>query len=1485
MTTPPSVLPIRSPRDPGKRLQECAQRLRERVSRLREEGDARSSAAAWLLDNHAFLQFQIRETRRNLPPSYIRKLPKGKGEFAREPRIYRLAADYAAHATNTIDGEAIALYAETLRQNHFLKLSELWAFGAMLKLALLERLCSRFGEEQIVILCIRSLRSLENVSWRDFVESASVVESILRRDAAGIYPKMDFPTRDQYRHELERMARQAGRSEEELAETARRWAAQPLLRENPDRRATHVGYYLAGPGAREFCKSIGCWHSLSYWLRSLVDRFPSLFYVGGITLLTALLMAGFLWAAGPSPRWLFALLLVPASQTALEIVNALVSRVRPPRVLPSMDFAAGIPDDCKTMVVVPTLLLSADNAARLLEDLEIRYLANRGPNLYFALLTDYSDADQPQTENDAVLETCIEGIRRLNARYSGGLPGPFYLFHRPRRWNNRDRRWMGYERKRGKLNEFNKLLLGRGNWFETIVGDMSVLLEIRYVITLDTDTQLPRDAAAKMVAAIAHPLNRPLIDPKTNTVREGYALIQPRVAVSMESAGRSRLAQIFSGQTGFDPYTTAVSDVYQDLYGRASFTGKGIYDVSAFQAVVGDRFPENTILSHDLIEGEYVRTGLLTSVEVIDDYPASYRAFSKRKHRWVRGDWQIVQWLFPRVPGPAGGKVANPLTFLSRWKIFDNLRRSVFEISLLLLFAAGWLSVSHTMRWTLCVLALLLLPAYCDMFLTILKTPERRFWPSFLQSIGERFWKSHRDVLLNLIFVPHQACLMADAIVRTLARFVTERNRLEWETMAQSEASGGAKIGMLERYSYASSAFWLLFLLGWGHANAVTALLCELWVMAPLISAWLDGPPPSPRDLSERDRVFLRDVALRTWRYFADHSTHQDHALVPDNIQEDPPLTAHRISPTNLGLLLTANLAAHDFGYWNLSELSRSLRRILSTMREMSRERGHFFNWYDTQTLAPLAPRYISSVDSGNLAVSLCAVGQGCTLLLRQPVFDRKILAGLRDHVLRLRDELPYATRTLTGMRLMANLLRQLDCQPNNLFYWEAVLTDAREAIDRLHDTLAGVQDRLRRQHDYARANELLYWEVLLSERMDAALAELYALAPWLTPSLEPELRVNTTDSRLSRLFEELNAVPVLADLPDAYERIRERVIERLRKPEALYPALRATLEILLQRLPDARAYALDLIHRVERTAGEARQFFEDMDFRFLYDEHRKLLRIGYDAEARKPDDSYYDLLASEARSTVFLAIAKGHIPREAWFRLGRKLTGYRNERTLISWSGTMFEYLMPLLHLRNYPNTLLDRGARGAVRIQQIYGRESHVPWGISEAAYAARDKELQYQYRAFGIPALSSRPDRPENLVVAPYATMLALMVDPARATANLRLLAASGCLQRYGFYESLDYSAGALHAPEVVRCFMAHHQGMGLLAIDNALLSGLMQERFHQDPLVQATEFLLQERMPVLVEVLEEEEAPAPAPPSVPPAASPQAPSGLAAGAHAD
>ena len=1436
------------------RLLRCRQVLQER---LRQPALDLESPTRLLQENRSLLEMQFRHLQRPLSASSVSKLPATDGRN-REPRIYRIAAGHVAQTGGKLDAETLRDLAADLRQNRSLLLRELWAYDAMLRLALLERICGNPDREAAVAACIRSLRLLDYVSWRDFVESVCPIEEVLRRDPTGVYAGMDFATREWYRRAVEGLARRAGRTELDVAEQAVACAREALAPSGPGGIAAHVGYYLIGAGAHRFSRYLGCRFSLRSLAQRAVQRWPGALYAVCVVLMAALVIAGFVRLAGPFPFWILLLLLLPASQTAIEIANSLVGHCVPPRPLPHLDFKDGVPDSAQTLVVVPCLLLSPSAVRKLAKDLEIRYLANRDANLIFGLLSDFPDADQQHTSADSVLDICVEEIDRLNTRYAPDGHAPFYLFHRSRQWNPHESKWMGYERKRGKLNDLNEFLLEGSESFDVVRGDRSRLRGIRYVITVDADTALPRDTAAKLIGCIAHPLNRAVLDPATRTVTSGYAIIQPRVPVSMESAGHSLFSRIFSGLAGFDPYSTSTSDLYQDLFGRASFIGKGIYDVAAFHAAVGKRFPENSILSHDLIEGEHVRTGLLSSVELVEDCPVTYRAFCQRKHRWVRGDWQLLPWLLGKPPG--GAPAGNPLSLLSRWKIFDNLRRSLVEIALLVLLAAGWIVLNHPLQWTLAVLALLLAPAYAVVLLSVTRPPgQHRLWPAFVRDLATRVLLKHRDALLTVAFLAHQSCLMADAILRTLTRrFLTHRKLLEWQTMAQSEALGAVNTGMVAVYFYLSAGCVLLFLLSAEYLSLTIGLVCALWIVAPLIAAWLSEPTPAPAQLSEHDRTFLRDTALRTWRFFADLCNAQHHWLIPDNIQQDPPLTAHRISPTNLGLSLTAQLAAHDFGYQTLEELATALERTFGSMAQLERYNGHFLNWYDTATLEPVAHRYVSTVDSGNLAASLCTLRQGLLALLKQPLWGPSSLTGMRDHVVRIREQLWPEVKSQSVMRSTASLVRLLESEPTNLFFWESVLTDANELISHVRESLEHAQAGAGHSGEDARWEELRYWERLLAERAGVALREFYGLAPWLAPELEQELRVNVLDPSLAALMAELSPVPVLAELPQQYQRIQARLAERLASDDPLYPALRDVLLELLGRLPQARASALDLMRRIEKLADEAFRYFDEMEFAFLYEKNRGLLRIGYNADTGRADEACYDLLASEARTAVFLAVAKGDVARETWLQLGRKLTAYRKHCVLLSWSGTMFEYLMPLLHLRSHGDSLLDRSLRAAVRIQQAYARECGVPWGISEAAYATRDHLMQYQYRAFGVPVLSACPDRAKNLVVAPYATMLALMLDPVEAVANLRTLADLGCVGRYGFFESLDFCHGQ-GPPETIRCFMAHHQGMGLLAITNALFNGRMQERFHQDPLVQATEFLLEERMPAVVEVIQQEEQP--------------------------
>ncbi|MBV8817588.1 MAG: glycosyl transferase, partial [Acidobacteriaceae bacterium] len=1131
------------------------------------------------------------------------------------------------------------------------------------------------------------------------------------------------------------------------------------------------------------------------------------------------------------------------------ILHPLVNRFLQPYALPRMDFSKEIPDDCRTFVVIPTLILSRAGVENLLERIEIHYLANRDRNLLFGLLTDFPDAPRQHVAKDDLLDACAEGIRNLNKRYGRANAGPFYLFHRERLWNPSETVWMGRERKRGKLDDFNEFLLGRSDHFAEKVGALDQIRGIRWVITLDTDTQLPRDAARELIATMAHPLNRPVLD-KSGIVRRGYALLQPRVSVSMESARRSRLANLYSGQTGLDPYTKAVSDVYQDLFGQASYTGKGIYDLRAFVEATQGRFPDNTLLSHDLIEGEHVRVGLVTDVEVVDDFPASYESYSKRKHRWVRGDWQISAWLLPRVPDANWKWYRNPLSILSRWKILDNLRRSVFELTLFLFFVTGLWTPDALVRATI-MIVILLMPAFAQTFFSLLRIPPRRFWRSFLRETATQLLRGFLDGSVQLAFLLHQALLMSDAILRTLyRRLVSNRKLLEWESAAQAELGGSKGLSLVTIYLFAcpavATAVATLASRSEQGLDLLPLLILAGWAASPLSAEFVSHRVRFRRTQEQSDLQFLRDISLRTWRYFVDFSTPEDHALVPDNVQQDPWIVAHRSSPTNMGLQLVADVAAYDFGYLTAPELSKRLEAVLETLQKLETMRGHFYNWYDTRTLEPLPPRYVSSVDSGNLAAALVTVKQTCLDVMEAPLISGSLLKGTKDHCELVRHSLPEGARTAPIMKQLQSFCSEMSGKPEGLFHWDGLLTELAAGSSKFLPGIEWLCDHWKLR-ERGSLEDALYWTRALHNRVVQALDTLHQLAPWLSGPLGKQLRVLGSEPRVSKLMTELNRIPTFGGLEQQYDTL-EKMCRDLLDSEWMPGAHRQALRNLIDVVTANREQSKQLIDGFERIAAVAHRMFHEMEFSFLLEHDRKLMSIGYDVERQRLDHSHYDLLASEARTGVFLAVAKGDFPREAWFRLGRKLTSYGGHRTLLSWSGTMFEYLMPALFMRTYEDSLLAEGLSGAVRIQQLYCQTRRVPWGISEAAHAERDASRVYQYRAFGVPVIGLKRQDARDLVIAPYATMMAAGIDPHRATANLKDMAARGWLGDYGFYESVDYSAGH---PEVVKAFMVHHQGMGFVALANALLDNPIQRRFHADPLVLATELLLQERLPVLVD----------------------------------
>ncbi len=1442
-------------------------------------GRATSAAAAWLLENYWFLRMQVREVRESMPRSYFRRLPRDVKGGA--PRIERAASAFIAENHEKLDDQTLREFFEAWQQHTVLNLAELWAIRPMLKSVLLQQLAAVVAEgrlesdgaETIVRSVIGGLRDLDDVTWPELVEHLSYLDRTLRNDPAGAYARMDFETRDRYRRAIEEFARHSRSTEVEIAEVAIELARQANR---------HVGFYIFGAELSELRKSMRIGRGVSTAIRDAVLAVPSLVYLGGAALATFAILWAVDLVAGPLPWWFLLLLAIPASQSALGIVNLLVSHFLKPRVQVRMDFRGGVPDDCRTLVVVPTLLLSRSSIERLIGNLEIYYLANRDRNVYFGLVTDLPDSELPGTtaEEREIIDDCVAGVRELNRRHGNDGHHPFFLFHRDREWNEAERRWMGAERKRGKLDTLNHFLLGDGGHFPLTVGELDQLASTRYVLTLDSDTQLPRDTASKLIGSMAHPLNCPIFDERKGIVKSGYALMQPRIGISMESAGKSRLAAIYSGETGFDPYTTAVSDVYQDLFGRATFTGKGIYDVAAFNRATNGRFPDNTLLSHDLIEGEHVRAGLTTDLELIDDYPSRYQAFSKRKHRWVRGDWQIAMWLLPRVPDSQWRWMANTLPAVSRWKIFDNLRRSLLEVCYLMALLAAWFVLgAESQIATLAIVGILLLPAYAEVVISFLRLPPLRFFRPWIWTRFSDFMRAHLDTALVLVFLPAQALLMVDAIARTIyRRTISHQNLLQWESMAQAELAKGVSF---DRSSLLDPRQWQAVVKGWSlperclaiavgsafliwcsvvfwgngaHASAFALLLA--WIASPLAMAWLNGG--ALRNAPVGDRNFLRELALATWRYFDDGERAEENWLVPDNVQLDPPARAQRTSPTNLGLQLNAFVAAHELGYITPQELADRVGRVRGVLAALERDHGHFFNWYNTSDLQVLGERFVSTVDSGNLAASLVVLRQACIGIGGEPLIGVRAIDSLRDHLRRIRAVLPVSARTTSIVRLLDGLRRQLEAEPDDLFFFEGVLTEVRVLAADLQREAESAAARIELRAPET-AGEIRYAIEAFRKRADRMLNDLGETAPWLEQPFETELRMSLSNPALANLMHRVRAVPKFAELPAAYEAI-EAEIDRLTGAEqGVHAATLQTLALLRGVLPTARDRARGLLSELQSIADWAERTGVEMDFRFLFDGRRNLFRIGWNADTKELAPSSYDLLASEARIGIFLAIARGQAPGQAWFHLGRKLTYYRGHRTLISWSGTMFEYLMPLLFMQTWAGTLLGESMQSVVRIQRMYARERRIPWGISESAHSGRDGVLNYQYRAFGVPSCGLDRISPEDLVVAPYASVLALQIDARAAVENLRYMEERGWLAGFGFYEAIDFRRRSRghRQPEVIRAFMAHHQGMSLLALTNVLCENAIQKLFHSHPAVLATELLLQERMPVMAEATAPEE----------------------------
>ena len=1346
---------------------------------------------------------------------------------------------------------------------------------------------------------ITSLRFLSVHDWPKFVAKHSLVEQTLNRDPSGVYELMDFQTRNRYRHAVEAIAKRSHVSEFDVAFRAIQLAEnEPASKLNSPKR--HVGYFLIDQGRPILERLVQMRLTASVVIDKLRRTFPLSIYFVAVFVFAWLGIEGLIrlgdWSA--SSIALGCIVFVPVVmcgvQFALGMVNWLATVLMRPNALPRMDFRAGIPEEHRTLVVVPTMLTHVDSIEGLLEGLETRFLANRDASLQFALLTDFQDADTETLPKDAELVGHAKrGIERLNQMYSLAGRDTFFLLNRHRKWNECEGTWMGFERKRGKLADLNATLRGATDRFSDTSGNLSDLTHINYVITLDTDTQLPRDSARKLVESMAHPLNRPQFDTKSGVVTTGYSILQPRVAISMASSRRSWFVRLIGSDPSIDPYTRVVSDVYQDLFGEGSFIGKGIYDVDAFEKCCGN-FPVNAILSHDLLESCFCRSALISDVTLYEDHPSSYAADVSRRHRWIRGDWQIAAWLLPRVQCNHSQHISNPISSLSRWKIFDNLRRSLMPIAMFTLLLATWLmgSQSIALAATWFVVLVVAAPRIMSALIDFAFKPTDLSVATHLQSALQALVRPIAQCLFTLIFLPYDVWINADAVVRTLVRVHwTRRRLLEWRTSSDSERSASSDLVGFCRTMSVAPLTAALSLVTIAVVNPQTLAIASpfliAWGASPAIAWWLSRLIPLPVvRLNDPQRQFLRKMARRTWRYFEVFVTAEDNWLPPDNVHVNPrEVIASRTSPTNIGMALLADLAAFDFGYCSGTRLMNRTHKTFGTLAKLERHQGHFFNWYDTKTLAPLLPRYVSTVDSGNLAGHLRVLATGFEQMIDSSIVPSRVFDGLHDTLGVLLQEMATISPRIgdVATRLVGSAShRRIEMQMDSIANQGANLRSSFDILSRIKNEMSELAMTL------APNTESSWWCNAVAQTCEDQLADLRSMGLWSTIAMPDEqARGEQTQAGLD-LFKELQSEleqlgtnPTLrsvASLPETLFPMIDSLRSHAMKAGSIEPETLAEtsqwnesgsvaglsrsanalgsnstfalwLDALQTAMAESAKYAASRIRELERLCVECREL-ADMDFSFLESKMRDLFAIGFNVTDNQVDSGCYDLLASEARLATYVLIAQGQLGQEHWFALGRLLTSTEGEPALLSWSGSMFEYLMPLLVMPTYDYTLLDQTYRAVVARQIEYGRQRGVPWGVSESGYNAFDLNLNYQYRAFGVPGLGLKRGLADDLVIAPYASALALMVSPNLACRNLERLAREDRAGGYGFYEAIDYTVSRLPpgtSSVTIRQYMAHHASMSLLSFAYVLLDKPMQQRFNLDLAFRSSELLLQERVP--------------------------------------
>jgi cyclic beta-1,2-glucan synthetase len=1446
---------------------------------LQEDLSLLPPSTEWLLDNYYIVDDQVSSVKYDLTPGFYKDLPKLKsGPLRGFPRIYSIALELLIHSDNRLHRDTTEEFILTYESVSPLTSAELWAFPIMLRLVLIENLkrvmekteksfekhkvAKAWGSRLVnlkglfadqifrelektfkknknpdplfLILVLRSLRDkdssitpiinwlekyieeedinleeivkvenqrqaahrvttgnivtsmrlISSLDWSIFFETTSLVEKILRLDTTKTYEQMDFASRDTYRHVVENLSRYSRYNEQEVARRAIK-----LAKEGEGKRG-HVGYYLVDAGLKNLKINCNYAPSTTSKLKQLISTHPVPFYLGSILSLTVIgvyLVSLFLNSIGITP-FLSLFMIIPISVPAVSLINNLVTFLFPPNTPPKLELKEGVPDEFRTVVVIPCLIGQENNVAELISKLERRYLANRDKNILFALLTDFPDAPSKEMSYDAkLIEKVKFEIIELNNKYKEEGHDPFYLFHRERVYNEREKIWMGWERKRGKLEEFNRFLLGSNTTgFVITEGNIERIRTVKFVITLDADTLIPLNTARKMIGTIAHPLNRPVIDEVKRMVVEGYGIIQPKVDIFAPSATKTAFTTIFAPESGLDPYHSVISNVYQDLFHDATYIGKAIYDLAAFNKCIDQRFPSNSLLSHDLLEGNYLRVGLATDIELLEDFPVSYDSFSSRQHRWIRGDWQTLLWLFPFVRTANGDNIQNTLGLLEKWKIIDNLRRSLVVPTATLLIIAGFLIFPHASTiWTGLILIVTFFPLAQAYISSFTSTKIRGGIFNYFSNVWADITLTTQRLIISISFMPYETIRNINAIGHSLLRMVFKlKGILQWTSHAVAELKGNSELSGYTKRMYLPIVlsvglfFWLIYS---GNLYGIPLTVIILWLLSPLFGYVISQPIIRKMEaLSSSEKEELSVTARKIWRFFDEMANEDNNYLPPDNLQVYPsPKIAKRTSPTNIGFLILSIISAHDFGFIDDNEFLNRIESVFATLDKLNKFNGHFFNWYQTDTLETMHPAYVSTVDSGNLASSLIVTKQACLEMLNE-----KRTNTLKHGLL----------TTITAWQEEWKIFKQI------------TKMDKSEHSDKI---------------------------LFVQKIINKAIRRI------------AHIKAQIIKTEILNINQKLEQVKHIVIIIEKYEAQINNIVNKYSFEALTYWRIRFANYELFNTTNKS-----DNINRWIDLSLRAEQMVKAMDFKFLFDLNRKVFSIGYNTDENTLDDSYYNLLASEARLASFVAIALGQIPEKHWFDLGRPLKKIKGKPILLSWGGTIFEYLMPELFIRNFDNTLLSLTNYGILEKQIYYAKSKTIPWGISESGFYGFDFNYNYQYQQFGIPELSLKMVLSENLVVAPYASLLALSLKPKTVFENLKVLAGMGVNGTYGFYESVDFNPERIkeyNKFQIVKSYMSHHQGMSLVSINNYLNGGIMQSRFHRDGLVASVELLLSERIP--------------------------------------